>query len=58
MAAVTCGKRHYDLTKMAASVSRFVSVSRKVGSYLFNSVVFAQAATRGNKMDSEGPTKV
>lgn len=58
MAAVTCGKRRCDLTKMAASVSRFVSVSRKVGSYLFNSLVFAQAATCGNKMDSAGPTKV
>lgn len=58
MAAVTSGKRRCDLTKMAASVSRFVSVSRKVGNYLFSSLVFAQTATCGHKMDSEGSTKV
>nr|XP_046236308.1 copper chaperone for superoxide dismutase-like [Scatophagus argus] len=46
---------------MAAPVSSFswfISVSRKVGSYLFNSVVLAQAATYGRKMDSERPTKL
>ncbi|XP_044040953.1 copper chaperone for superoxide dismutase-like [Siniperca chuatsi] len=46
---------------MAAPVSRyswFVSVSRKVGSYLFNSVFIAHAATCGNNMDSERPTKL
>lgn len=57
-AAVACGKRHYDLTKMAASVSRFVSASRKVGSYLMNSLVLGQAAVCGHKMDSENQTKV
>ncbi|XP_032399815.1 copper chaperone for superoxide dismutase [Etheostoma spectabile] len=47
---------------MAAAVGRyswFVSVSRKVGSYLFNSSLFiAQAATCTNKMDSVKPTKL
>ncbi|XP_040887791.1 copper chaperone for superoxide dismutase-like isoform X1 [Toxotes jaculatrix] len=35
-----------------------VSVSRKVGRFLFNSVFIAQAATCGTKMDSERPTKL
>ncbi|XP_018532686.1 copper chaperone for superoxide dismutase [Lates calcarifer] len=46
---------------MAAAGSRnswLVSVSRKVGSYLFNSVFIAQAATCGFKMESERPTKL
>ncbi|XP_051284884.1 copper chaperone for superoxide dismutase [Dicentrarchus labrax] len=46
---------------MAAAVRRyswFVSVSRKVGSYLFNSVFIAQAAACASKMDSERPTKL
>ncbi|XP_060887401.1 copper chaperone for superoxide dismutase-like [Labrus mixtus] len=46
---------------MAAPVSRyswFVSVSRKVGSCLFNSVFVAQAATYANTMDSQRPTKL
>ncbi|XP_078132528.1 copper chaperone for superoxide dismutase isoform X2 [Sander vitreus] len=48
---------------MAAAVSSryswFVSVSRKVGSYLFSSSLFiAQAATCTNKMDSMRPTKL
>lgn len=58
VAAVTCDRRHHDVTKMAASVSRFASVSRKVGSYVLNSLVFAQAAACGVTMDSERPTKV
>ncbi|XP_071315305.1 copper chaperone for superoxide dismutase [Trachinotus anak] len=36
----------------------FVSVSRKVGSFLFNSVFVAQAVTSGHKMDTERPTKL
>ncbi|XP_070785828.1 copper chaperone for superoxide dismutase [Enoplosus armatus] len=46
---------------MAAPGSKFswfASVSRKVGSYLFNSVFMAQAATCGNNMASERPTKL
>ncbi|KAM3591228.1 uncharacterized protein V6R79_024885 [Siganus canaliculatus] len=46
---------------MAAPVSRFkrlVSVSRKVGSYLFGSVLISQAATYGNNMESGRPTKL
>ncbi|KAF1380744.1 hypothetical protein PFLUV_G00167150 [Perca fluviatilis] len=47
---------------MASAVNRyswFVSVSRKVGSYLFNSSLFiAQAATCTNNMDSVRPTKL
>ncbi|XP_059211431.1 copper chaperone for superoxide dismutase-like [Centropristis striata] len=46
---------------MAARASRtswFVSVSRKVGSYLINSVFIAQAATCAHNMDSVGPTKL
>ncbi|XP_035530906.1 copper chaperone for superoxide dismutase-like isoform X1 [Morone saxatilis] len=46
---------------MAAAVrrySRFVSVSRKVGSCLFNSVFTAQAAACATNMDSERPTKL
>ncbi|XP_068444029.1 copper chaperone for superoxide dismutase [Clinocottus analis] len=46
---------------MAAPVrgfSRFASASRKVGSYLFNSVLIAQAATCGDRMDSVEPTKL
>uniref|UniRef100_A0A3B4TX55 Superoxide dismutase copper chaperone n=2 Tax=Seriola dumerili TaxID=41447 RepID=A0A3B4TX55_SERDU len=46
---------------MAAAGGRyswFVSVSRKVGSFLFNSVFIAQAATHGHKMDTERPTKL
>ncbi|XP_049922808.1 copper chaperone for superoxide dismutase-like [Epinephelus moara] len=46
---------------MAAPVSRyswFASVSRKLGSYLFNSVFITQAATYANNMDSAGPTKL
>lgn len=66
LVAVTCGnvrQRHCDLINMAAAVSSryswFVSVSRKVGSYLFSSSLFiAQAATCTNKMDSVKPTKV
>ncbi|XP_073331002.1 copper chaperone for superoxide dismutase [Pagrus major] len=38
--------------------SRVASVSRKVGSCVFNSVLVAQAATCGHKMDSERPTKL
>eukprot|EP00064_Thunnus_orientalis_P021651 superscaffoldBa00006703_g21817 len=38
--------------------SRFASVSRKLGSYLFKSVFVAQAATYGVKMDSAGPAKL
>ncbi|XP_029310345.1 copper chaperone for superoxide dismutase-like [Cottoperca gobio] len=40
------------------SYSRFVSVSRKIGSLLFNSVCIAQAAACGTNMDSVGPTKL
>nr|XP_040035599.1 copper chaperone for superoxide dismutase-like [Gasterosteus aculeatus aculeatus] len=46
---------------MAAPVSRrswLASASRKVGSFLFGSVVVAQAAARGDEMDSAGPTKL
>ncbi|XP_020495946.1 copper chaperone for superoxide dismutase isoform X2 [Labrus bergylta] len=46
---------------MAAPMSRcswFVSVSRKVGSCLFNSVFVAQAAAYANTMDSQRPTKL
>ncbi|XP_033507654.1 copper chaperone for superoxide dismutase [Epinephelus lanceolatus] len=46
---------------MAAPVCRyswFASVSRKLGSYLFNSVFITQAATYANNMDSVGPTKL
>ncbi|XP_042258333.1 copper chaperone for superoxide dismutase [Thunnus maccoyii] len=46
---------------MAAAMigySRFASVSRKLGSYLFKSVFVAQAATYGVKMDSAGPAKL
>ncbi|KAJ4949583.1 hypothetical protein JOQ06_021093 [Pogonophryne albipinna] len=46
---------------MAAPVSSyswFASVSRKVGSLLFNSVCIAQAATCSDKMDSVGATKL
>ncbi|XP_041635570.1 copper chaperone for superoxide dismutase-like [Cheilinus undulatus] len=46
---------------MAAPVIRhswFVSVSRKVRSYLFNSVFIAQAATYGSTMDSQRPTRL
>nr|XP_029134388.1 copper chaperone for superoxide dismutase isoform X1 [Labrus bergylta] len=38
--------------------SWFVSVSRKVGSCLFNSVFVAQAAAYANTMDSQRPTKL
>ncbi|KAF3837212.1 hypothetical protein F7725_004676 [Dissostichus mawsoni] len=41
-----------------SSYSLFASVSRKVGSLLFNSVCIAQAATCSAKMDSVGPTKL
>lgn len=60
-AAATCVVRQCDVTNMAApfgTYSRFASVSRKVGSCLFKSVLVAQAATCGDKMDSERPTKV
>ncbi|KAG7241515.1 hypothetical protein INR49_025419 [Caranx melampygus] len=46
---------------MAAAGGRsswFVSVSRKVGSFLFNSVLLAQAATSGYIMETERPTKL
>ncbi|XP_075948673.1 copper chaperone for superoxide dismutase isoform X1 [Anarhichas minor] len=46
---------------MAAPAIRrswLASVSRKVGSCLFNSVVIAQAAPRGDEMDFAGPTKL
>ncbi|XP_069578378.1 copper chaperone for superoxide dismutase [Brachyistius frenatus] len=46
---------------MAAPVSncrRFISVSRKLGSFLLNSVFLAQAASCADKMDSERPTKL
>ncbi|XP_056298688.1 copper chaperone for superoxide dismutase-like [Pseudoliparis swirei] len=42
----------------ARSFSRFASVSGKVGSFLFNSVFIARAATCGDGMDSAGPTKL
>ncbi|XP_074480386.1 copper chaperone for superoxide dismutase [Sebastes fasciatus] len=41
-----------------SSSSWFVSVSRKVGSYLFNAAFISQAATSGNNMDSARPTKL
>lgn len=54
-------ERRCDLTNMAAAVcrySRFVSVSRKVGSFVFKSVFVAQAATCSNIMESQRPAKV
>ncbi|KAL3046238.1 hypothetical protein OYC64_004279 [Pagothenia borchgrevinki] len=41
-----------------SSYSWFASVSRKLGSLVFNSVCIAQAATCSAKMDSVGPTKL
>ncbi|CAK6976556.1 copper chaperone for superoxide dismutase [Scomber scombrus] len=38
--------------------SRFVSVSRKLGSYLFKTALIGQAATSGSKMDSERTAKL
>ncbi|XP_041842512.1 copper chaperone for superoxide dismutase-like isoform X2 [Melanotaenia boesemani] len=46
---------------MAATVSTyssFASVSRKLGSFLFNSVFITQAVNRVNSMDSDRPTKL
>ncbi|MED6250216.1 hypothetical protein ATANTOWER_027040 [Ataeniobius toweri] len=43
---------------MAAPLSRFISVSRELGTFLFNSVFIAQAATVVHNMDSGRPTKL
>lgn len=44
---------------MAAPINKHcISVSRKVGSFLFNSAFIAQAAHCSNNMDCQRPTKV
>ena len=47
-----------DLTNMATPVAKFVSVSRRVGSYLLNSVFIAHAVADLPKMDSYRSAKV
>ena len=47
-----------DLTNMASPIVKFVSVSRKVGCYLLNSVFIAHAVADVPKMDSLRSAKV
>lgn len=57
-AALMVKMQLYDLTKMASTVSRFVSASRKVGSYLINAVIIGQTASCGITMETKTTTKV